>query len=582
MNSRGGRSTARDVDRVSRSVRNVDRDSKRANRNLNIFSRSLTILGTRTVLITAALVVLGVVLTGLSPALLGAVAATVALGAVVLPIFGLAAVAALGFAENVDIVGSSAWELARAFGEFKAVVLAAAGPAIDALFGALVKVLAIIGPMVTELGPAFTVFATALSGAIVQGAQAFAQLTPMIDQLLRAAGPSLGLLGTALALLMADLLKIAIYGMPVLEQVLGWVVDFLKWLGPAIDDMDKFAHSALGVGLLTTTLTVFVETAKYVASVVSSLAGIAYQLFIALEPLLAILGGALLLALIGIRDALDWVNGNMGTMQYLILPLTAAALGLYAAWKAWLVLTKIAAALKIVNGLIIAARAGALGLTLAMYGLDVAMLPIFGWAALVLALAAAFYVAYTKVGWFHDAVNAVFTWVSQNWPLLLAILTGPIGLAVLFIVRRFNAIKSVVGAVARVAVAAFNTVRDAVQWVIDKVDALIDKVRDVGGAVKTGVDVALPGGSHGMFSDDGVLGIPGVPGLASGGRVVRGGTTIVGEDGAEALDLPPGATVTPLDEHGGGDVVIPITLEMDGQIVTQVVHRHTRKKRSTR
>jgi hypothetical protein len=39
----------------------------------------------------------------------------------------------------------------------------------------------------------------------------------------------------------------------------------------------------------------------------------------------------------------------------------------------------------------------------------------------------------------------VWSWVKTNWPLLLAILTGPIGLAVLFIVRHWDQVKRVTG-----------------------------------------------------------------------------------------------------------------------------------------
>lgn len=42
------------------------------------------------------------------------------------------------------------------------------------------------------------------------------------------------------------------------------------------------------------------------------------------------------------------------------------------------------------------------------------------------------------------AVKKVIDWVKQNWPLLLAIITGPIGLAVLFIVKNWDKIKEVV------------------------------------------------------------------------------------------------------------------------------------------
>ena len=42
-----------------------------------------------------------------------------------------------------------------------------------------------------------------------------------------------------------------------------------------------------------------------------------------------------------------------------------------------------------------------------------------------------------------------------------------------------------------------------------------------------------------------------IPGLAKGGNVVSGGSTLVGEEGPEILDLPKGSKVTPLDKQGG-------------------------------
>jgi phage-related protein len=44
------------------------------------------------------------------------------------------------------------------------------------------------------------------------------------------------------------------------------------------------------------------------------------------------------------------------------------------------------------------------------------------------------------------AVQAAFNWVKTNWPLLLAIITGPIGLAVLAIVKNWQTIKDAAGA----------------------------------------------------------------------------------------------------------------------------------------
>lgn len=77
------------------------------------------------------------------------------------------------------------------------------------------------------------------------------------------------------------------------------------------------------------------------------------------------------------------------------------------------------------------------------------MLVVLGIAALV----AAVILAYNKIGWFRDACNTAFhaigtaiswvvDWVKGHWPLLLAILAGPIAVAVVLIVKNWNKIVS--------------------------------------------------------------------------------------------------------------------------------------------
>lgn len=57
------------------------------------------------------------------------------------------------------------------------------------------------------------------------------------------------------------------------------------------------------------------------------------------------------------------------------------------------------------------------------------------------------------------AVMFVWNWIKNNWPLLLAILTGPIGLAVLVIAKNWDRIKAGAGAVK--------------DWIVDKFDAVV-------------------------------------------------------------------------------------------------------------
>lgn len=103
----------------------------------------------------------------------------------------------------------------------------------------------------------------------------------------------------------------------------------------------------------------------------------------------------------------------------------------------------------------------------AAYNLVMDANPIFQVIAAVTALTAAVIWAYQNVQWFRDAVDAVgdafqwlwemikkvYNWIKENWPLLLGILTGPIGLAVVAIVKHWDAIKEGVKT-------AFNWIKD--------------------------------------------------------------------------------------------------------------------------
>lgn len=67
------------------------------------------------------------------------------------------------------------------------------------------------------------------------------------------------------------------------------------------------------------------------------------------------------------------------------------------------------------------------------------------------------------------AIKAVWNWVSENWPLLLAIITGPIGLAVLAITRNWDTIKN-----------GFTAVKD---WIGARVGDIVSFVTGIPGRI---------------------------------------------------------------------------------------------------
>lgn len=90
-------------------------------------------------------------------------------------------------------------------------------------------------------------------------------------------------------------------------------------------------------------------------------------------------------------------------------------------------------------------------MTAAQTGLNVAMTanPIGLIVAGLVLLVGGLILAYQKVGWFRAGIDALwagiktgFGWVKKNWPLLLVILTGPLGLAALLIIKHWGAIRA--------------------------------------------------------------------------------------------------------------------------------------------
>lgn len=186
----------------------------------------------------------------------------------------------------------------------------------------------------------------------------------------------------------------------------------------------------------------------------------------------------------------------------------------------------------------------------------------------IVGLIAGFVLAYKKIGWFREGVNAVWSWIKDHWPLILSILTGPIGAAVIFIVRHWDQIKSAAGSVVgfvrdkfgaligffrslpgKIAGAVsgmFNGIRDAfrgaINWIIDKWNGLELSL----GPIK------LPGPVPDIPRI--AIGTPDIPRFAAGGPVPGGAPYT---DRVLGM-LMPGEHVIPRDEvqRAGGHSAI--------------------------
>lgn len=143
------------------------------------------------------------------------------------------------------------------------------------------------------------------------------------------------------------------------------------------------------------------------------------------------------------------------------------------------------------------------------------------------------------------AIKKVWDWVKKNWPLVLGILTGPIGLAVGVIVNYWDTIvttvKGIPGKIAKIASGMwdpvwqnFKNMLNTIIWGWNNLSLTI------GGGSIMGIDIPSI-----------TLSTPNIPYLAKGGIVQSAGTAIVGERGPELLSLTRGAQVTPLSRAGG-------------------------------
>lgn len=199
----------------------------------------------------------------------------------------------------------------------------------------------------------------------------------------------------------------------------------------------------------------------------------------------------------------------------------------------------------------------------------------------IVALAAAFVLAYNKVGWFRNIVDTVFGFIKRNWPIILAVMTGGLGVAVLLIVKNFGKIKSA-------ATAAVNWVKTAFTNVVAFIRSVPGKIGRAASGMFNGIKNAFRGAINFILSgwnsleftinlpsvlpgpDSVTIGTPNVPLLAQGGTITAGGSAVVGEAGPELVTLPRGAEVVPLG-RGAMDRPIVTQVYLDGRKIADAV-----------
>lgn len=168
------------------------------------------------------------------------------------------------------------------------------------------------------------------------------------------------------------------------------------------------------------------------------------------------------------------------------------------------------------------------------------------------------------------AVKAVFSWIADNWPLLLAIITGPIGIAVLLVVRHWDTIrnafsvawefiKNTAGTVLNAITAPFRIAGDLIGDAFERIkgyasgawDFMVNVFRGLGEAITAPVRLAWNGLANIWNSTAGAISVsipdwvpvvggnsfdvPDLPHLAAGGVLTRPTVFLGGEAGTEIV-----------------------------------------------
>jgi hypothetical protein len=252
-----------------------------------------------------------------------------------------------------------------------------------------------------------------------------------------------------------------------------------------------------------------------------------------------------------------WISNNVGlviTLGTVIGAIAASVFIANAAITAWNALTAVTAAVNAVLGASFSAlwvATGAIviiGIIAALVALQVKF-DIFGKA-----------IDGIKVGFnaVWGAIKTVFNWAKDNWPLLLAVITGPFGLAIAFVVKFkddimgvfsliYSGIKATMGFVADVISAPFKAAFRAVAGLWNNTI----------GKLSFSVPSWVPGLGGKGFD------VPDIPVLGDGGIVTGPTLALIGERGPEA--------VIPLNRAGSGMGGNTITVNVNGGDPNQIV-----------
>lgn len=162
----------------------------------------------------------------------------------------------------------------------------------------------------------------------------------------------------------------------------------------------------------------------------------------------------------------------------------------------------------------------------------------------------------TVWGAVQDAIDAVWGWIKKNWPLLLSILTGPIGAAVIWIVRHWEDVLGFFKGIPGKLKEFFGKVKD---FITAPFRSAFNFVADAWNNTVGQLQWTVPNWVPGIGGN--TVGAPKLPKFHTGG-------VVPGPPGAEVPILArAGETVLPTDR---GSVVIENHIEIGGEVVRVV------------
>jgi hypothetical protein len=294
------------------------------------------------------------------------------------------------------------------------------------------------------------------------------------------------------------------------------------------------------------------ELSKAQREMTAAVNGVKMSIGQALVPVLVAAASALK----PLIDAFSWGVQNIPGFSYVVLALVAALGGLLIAATLSSMFGALAAVFGVTTGALVALIGTAL----------VAALPFIAIGVAIAALVAGLVIAYNKIGWFRNGVNAAFGAVKSAG------------------VAAFDAIKAAIAAVVGAFTSAVGAVKSAIDGIISAVKAMVEPITTAVGKVK---DV-LGGIGSAVGSVGGAIGSV-LPFQHGGIYPAGGGMALVGERGPELLQLPGGARVTPLQggttpgvDFGRMFGEIHVHLDVEGRELAHVVARENWESQAKR